>query len=174
MIAAAAQRTKYIRLGTGVKSLPFTILHAREAMAQLDHMTRGRTIMGVGPGALPTDVHMLGIEMADIRPRMDESLDIIIALMRGETVSRRTDWFHLREGGSVSAALARPMMELAVTSVRSALRRPRGRAPWPGRPDARSDERCRARPSRRELAHPRTRMRPHRSRRRPVGNGASP
>ena len=79
MIAAAAQRTKYIRLGTGVKSLPFhNPFMLAEAMAQLDHMTRGRAMFGVGPGALPTDVHMNGIEMKDIRHRMDEGLDTIV------------------------------------------------------------------------------------------------
>ena len=96
---------KYIRLGTGVKSLPFhNPLMLAEAMAQLDHMTRGRTIFGVGPGALPTDAQMLGLEVHDLRPHMDEALDTIMALMRGETVDRRTDWFHLRQARSMSAA----------------------------------------------------------------------
>src|ERR1700691_3617476 len=82
MIAAAAQRTKWIRLGTGVKSLPFhNPLMLAEAMAQLDHMTRGRAMFGVGPGALPSDVEMLGIDLNDIRHRMDEGLDTIMALM---------------------------------------------------------------------------------------------
>jgi limonene 1,2-monooxygenase len=55
MVTTAAQPTKYIRLGTGMKSLPY---HHRfmlaETMAQLDHMTRGRAIFGVGPRALPS------------------------------------------------------------------------------------------------------------------------
>lgn len=52
MVAAAAQRTKYIRLGTGVKSLPYHHpFMLAEVMAQLDHMTRGRAIFGVEPGA---------------------------------------------------------------------------------------------------------------------------
>ncbi len=120
MIAAAAQRTKYIRLGTGVKSLPFhNPLMLAEAMAQLDHMTRGRTIFGVGPGALPTDAHMLGLEVRDLRPHMDEALDTIMALMRGETVDRRTDWFHLRQARLHVGCFTQPMMEMAVTSVRS-------------------------------------------------------
>ena len=84
MVAAAAQRTKFIRLGTGVKSLPFNNpLMVAEAMAQLDHMTRGRAIFGVGPGALPTDAHMLGLEVRDLRPEMDVALDTIMALLRG-------------------------------------------------------------------------------------------
>jgi limonene 1,2-monooxygenase len=120
MIAAAAQRTKYIRLGTGVKSLPFhNPFMLAEAMAQLDHMTRGRAMFGMGPGALPTDVHMLGIEMQDIRHRMDEGLDTVVALMKGETVTKKTDWYHLREARLHVGCFRQPMMEMAVTSVRS-------------------------------------------------------
>src|SRR3954462_9483722 len=62
-IAAAAERTRHIRLGTGVVSLPYHnpfMLASR--MTQLDHMTRGRAMFGVGPGALPSDAFMLGID----------------------------------------------------------------------------------------------------------------
>ena len=120
MIAAAAQRTKWIRLGTGVKSLPFhNPFMLAEMMAQLDHMTRGRAMFGVGPGALPTDVHMMGIELDTIRHRMDEGLDTIMALMRGETVTARTDWYNLREARLQLGCFTLPHMEMAVTSVRS-------------------------------------------------------
>src|SRR5215813_15052674 len=76
MIAAAAQRTKHIRLGTGVKSLPYHHpFIVAETMAQLDHMTRGRVMFGAGPGALPSDSKMFGLAPVDLRPRMDEALD---------------------------------------------------------------------------------------------------
>ena len=68
-----------------------------EAMAQLDHMTRGRAMFGVGPGALPSDAIMIGIPVADLRRRMEEGLDTIVALMKGETVTRKTDWFELHK-----------------------------------------------------------------------------
>jgi len=120
MVAAAAQRTRYIRLGTGVKSLPFhNPFMLAEAMAQLDHMTRGRAMFGMGPGALPSDVHMLGIEMGDIRHRMDEALETIVRLMRGETVTDQTAWYHLREARLHVGCYTKPVMEMAVTSVRS-------------------------------------------------------
>ena len=52
-IAAAAQRTRHIRLGTGVVSLPYhNPFMLADRMVQLDHMTRGRAMFGVGPGAL--------------------------------------------------------------------------------------------------------------------------
>ena len=62
-IAMAAERTRHIRLGTGVISLPYhhPFLVA-DRMVLLDHLTRGRVMLGVGPGALATDVHMFGIE----------------------------------------------------------------------------------------------------------------
>lgn len=120
MIAAAAQRTKYIRLGTGVKSLPYyNPFMLAETMAQLDHMTRGRAMFGVGPGALPSDAKMIGIPVNELRRRMEESLDTVVALMKGETVTRKTDWFDLRAAQLSVGCFTRPMMELAVTVIRS-------------------------------------------------------
>ena len=57
-IAAAAERTKHIRLGTGVISLPYhNPLMVADRIMQLDHKTRGRVMFGVGPGLLPSDAH---------------------------------------------------------------------------------------------------------------------
>ena len=120
MIAAAAQRTKYIRLGTGVKSLPYyNPFMLAEAMAQLDHMTRGRAMFGVGPGALPSDATMLAIPVNELRSRMEESLDTVVALMKGETVTRKTSWFELKNAQLSVGCFSRPMMEMAVTVIRS-------------------------------------------------------
>src|SRR5918995_332130 len=52
-IAAAAERTKHIKLGTGVSSLPYHHpLILADRIVLLDHLTRGRFQFGVGPGAL--------------------------------------------------------------------------------------------------------------------------
>ena len=119
-IAAAAERTKYIRLGTGVKSLPFyhPFLVADE-LVQLDHMTRGRVMFGAGPGALPTDAYQMGIDPKDQRRRMDEALNAIVPLMKGETVSLETDWFRLKNARLQLNSYSKPMMEMAVTSIKS-------------------------------------------------------
>ena len=62
-IAAAAQRTRYIKLGTGVISLPYHHpLMVANRMVLLDHITHGRAMLGVGPGALVSDAYMLGID----------------------------------------------------------------------------------------------------------------
>ena len=119
-IAAAAERTKYIRLGTGVKSLPFyhPFLVADE-LVQLDHMTRGRVMFGAGPGALPTDAYQMGIDPKDQRRRMDEALNAIVPLMKGETVSLETDWFTIKNARLQLNSYSKPMMEMAVTSIKS-------------------------------------------------------
>ena len=82
-IGAAIQRTRYIRLGSGVTSLPYHHpLMVANRFVQLDHMSRGRTMLGCGPGALVSDAYMMGIEPADQRRRMDESLDAITQIGR--------------------------------------------------------------------------------------------
>ena len=118
MIAAAAQRTRTIRLGTGVSSLPYHhpfILADR--MVQLDHMTRGRAMFGVGPGALTSDAYMLGIDALTQRQRMDEALGVIMRLFRGETVTHESDWFTMKEARLQLAPYTHPHMPVAVAST---------------------------------------------------------
>src|SRR5688572_23126255 len=80
-IATAAERTRHIRLGTGVISLPYHHpLMVANRMVLLDHLTRGRVILGVGPGALASDAVMLGIPPERQREMMDESLGVIMRL----------------------------------------------------------------------------------------------
>ncbi len=117
MISAAAQRTQRIRLGTGVSSLPYHHpFMLADRMVQLDHLTRGRAMLGAGPGALATDAYMMGIDPVDQRRRMDESLGAILGLFRGETVSMETDWFTLQDARLQLAPYQQPHMEVAVAS----------------------------------------------------------
>ena len=116
-IAAAAERTKHIRLGTGVSSLPYHHpLMLADRINQLDHMTRGRVMFGVGPGALVSDAFMMGIPPAKQRDRMDEALDVLVPLLRGETVTHKSDWFELSEARLQMTPYSRPSVEIAVAS----------------------------------------------------------
>ncbi|GGC87605.1 LLM class flavin-dependent oxidoreductase [Chelatococcus reniformis] len=116
-IATAAERTRQIRLGTGVSSLPYHHpLMLADRINQLDHITRGRVMFGAGPGALPSDARMMGIKVAQQRDMMDEALDAIVALLRGETVTRKTDWFTLDEARLQLTPYSRPSVEIAVAS----------------------------------------------------------
>jgi len=116
-IATLAERTKHIRLGTGVSSLPYhQPLMLADRINQLDHITRGRVMFGVGPGALPSDAFMMGIEVAKQRDMMDEALDVLVPLLRGETVTAKTSWFELNEARLQMTPYSRPGVEIAVAS----------------------------------------------------------
>ncbi len=118
MIAAAAERTERIRLGTGVISLPYHHpLMVANRVAQLDHMTRGRAMFGVGPGLLPSDAEMMGVPVPKQRDRMAESLDVILRLLSGEVVTEQTEWYTLKEARCQLLPYTRPLPEFAVAST---------------------------------------------------------
>ena len=116
-IATVAERTRHIRLGTGVSSLPYhQPLMLADRINQLDHITRGRVMFGVGPGALPSDAFMMGIPVSRQRDRMDEALDVLVPLLRGEQVTKKTDWFELNEARLQMLPFSRPSVEISVAS----------------------------------------------------------
>jgi len=97
-LAAASQRTTRIRLGTGVVSLPYHHpLMVADRVVQLDYLSRGRAMLGVGPGALISDSMMIGIDPVRNRQKMNEALGVILRLLDGEVVSHYSDWFTLHE-----------------------------------------------------------------------------
>src|ERR1043166_7468569 len=97
-LAAAGERTKRIRLGTGVISLPYHHpFNVAQRMVQLDHMTGGRAIFGSGPGALASDAHTLGIDPMTQRDRQDEAIAVIRRLFAGERVTAKSDWFTMND-----------------------------------------------------------------------------
>lgn len=119
MIAAAAQRTKRIRLGTGVISLPYhNPLMTANRVAQLDHLTRGRLIFGAGPGLLTSDAHMVGLDARDSRDKLDQGLSVITRLLRGEWVTEETSWYRLQDA-HCQVLPSNPALEICVASAMS-------------------------------------------------------
>ena len=51
----------------------------------------------LGPGALASDAHTLGIDPMLLRDRQDEAIGVIRRLMRGERLSITSDWFTLQD-----------------------------------------------------------------------------
>ena len=120
MIAAAGERTRRIMLGTGVSSLsyhhPFVLA---DRIVQLDHLTAGRVMLGIGPGQLPSDAFMMGIDPLRQRDMMIESAEVILRLLRGEVVSVETSWFKLDGARLQLRPYARHGIEMAVASTSS-------------------------------------------------------
>ena len=84
-MAHVAAQTKYIRLGTGVVSLPYhNPLWVADRLALLDHLTRGRVMLGLGPGALATDAAMIGIHPSEQRDALEQDAAVLMHLMTSE------------------------------------------------------------------------------------------
>src|SRR5690348_3657788 len=119
-IAAAAERTNHIKLGTGVTSIAYhNPLWVAERMILLDHLTRGRAMLGCGPGSLPTDSMMLGLTPTDTRELLEVDLDIIMRLLRGETVTAETRTHTLVDARLHLRPYTEPRFEVAVAAVAS-------------------------------------------------------
>jgi limonene 1,2-monooxygenase len=119
-LAAAAQRTNTIKLGTAVNSLPYhNPFTLASRLTQLDHLSHGRAIMGFGPGQLASDAHMLAIDPQRQREMMLEAAEVIVRLMEGEVVSAKTDWFELRDAYLQVRPYQLPTLEMVVAAVAS-------------------------------------------------------
>ena len=120
-IAVASQRTRQLRFGTGVVSIPYHHpFMVADRIVLLDHLTRGRVILGVGPGALVTDAYMMGIDPKRQREMMDEGLGVIKRLLtETEPITVKSDWFELNDGMLQIRPYQQPSIPLVVASVQS-------------------------------------------------------
>jgi limonene 1,2-monooxygenase len=118
-LAAAAQRTHRIMLGTGVVSVPYHHpYNVAGRIAFLDHLSRGRAILGTGPGALPSDARTFGVDPRLIRDRQDEAIGVILRLLRSdEPLSYKSDWFELNEAFLQVKPLQDPLELVAASSI---------------------------------------------------------
>ena len=120
-IAAAAQRTHRIKLGTGVISASYhNPLWVAERAVQLDHMTKGRFMLGLGPGALPSDAAMIGLDMPRTRELLEDAVDIITRLMTSsEPVNFENGRWTLRDARLHLRPYTHPHPEIAIAAVAS-------------------------------------------------------
>ncbi|ROP41821.1 LLM class flavin-dependent oxidoreductase [Saccharothrix texasensis] len=121
MIAAAAMRTQQIVLANGVVTVPFHHpFHIATRALLLDHLTRGRYVLGLGPGATPNDAHMLGIAADRLKPRTLAAIPTIIELVNGtRRITERTDWYDLVDARMQLPPYSPEGIRFAVSSVGS-------------------------------------------------------
>ena len=89
-------------------------------MVLLDHLTKGRVILGVGPGTLTSDAVMLGIDPTRQREMMDESPNIIMRLFtETEPITYKSDWFEMNEAMLQLRPYQQPHLPIAIASAQS-------------------------------------------------------
>ena len=120
-IAAAAERTRRIKLGTGVISVGYhNPLWIAERIVLLDHLTHGRIMLGVGPGSLPTDAAMIGIPQSDTRELLEQGFEVVMKLLTSEEpVNFKNQRWELRDAHLHLRPYSNPLFDVAVAAVAS-------------------------------------------------------
>jgi limonene 1,2-monooxygenase len=120
-LAVAAERTRNIRLGTGAISLTYHHpLMVADRIVLLDHLTRGRVNLGLGPGGHLTDAAMLGVPAADIRDRMEAAVEVLLHLLTStEPLTARGPGWELHDAVLQLRPYQRPHPPLAIPSLES-------------------------------------------------------
>ena len=120
-IATAAQRTRGIKLGSGVISVSYhNPLWVAERAVLLDHLTRGRFMLGLGPGSLPTDAAMIGLDQHQTRDLLAQGVDVIMHLLTsGEPLTYRNDRWDLRDARLHLRPYSNPLFDVSVAAVAS-------------------------------------------------------
>jgi limonene 1,2-monooxygenase len=118
-MAVAATRTKRIMLGSGVVSVPYHHpFNIANRFALLDHLTHGRVILGCGPGALPSDAYMLGIDTTTQRERMVEGIKAIQRLFTEDgDITVDGSYFKLRDAHLQVKPYQQPHMPIFVANT---------------------------------------------------------
>lgn len=118
-IAAAAARTKHIKLGSGI--VPMSIHHplvVADDYILLDHLTRGRAMLGMGAGGgLPSDPYVFGLERSSQQPRFIERFDAVMQLLNTtEPLTIDGDGFKMRDAVLQLRPYTYPHMTIAVVT----------------------------------------------------------
>lgn len=87
VLARLAPETGDMRLLTGILLLPLhNPIQVAEDVATLDHISKGRVILGVGIGYRETELDAVGMTRKDRVPRLTEAIEVIKRLWSGEEV----------------------------------------------------------------------------------------
>ena len=137
----AAAKTSRVELGTSVLVLPY--LHPAtlaKQLATLDHLSRGRLVVGVGVGSLPEENAALGVPYEERGPLTDEFLSVMAALWAPGPATVDGEHLALRRRRS-------PPPSPTAGPTRRSWWAGTGRRPCAGPPAGRAGTRCACRPS---------------------------
>lgn len=127
-LATLVHATKHIKLGTGTTNMPNQHPAVTAAnIAMLDHLLEGRFILGISPGALPSDAEVIGNIDMD-RPAMFlEAINHVLALWSQDppynltgkfwNISTARTWIPETGMGTIPKPFQRPHPPIVVTAV---------------------------------------------------------
>ena len=91
-----AASTKRLRLGTGVNILPqMSPLYLAKWVSSIDHLSKGRLMLGVGVGWLKEEFEAIGVPFAHRGKRADEYLQALKQVWTGEEVNYHGEFLTL-------------------------------------------------------------------------------
>lgn len=132
-LAGVAAATERLRLILSVVALPRRRPQlVVQAAATLDRLSGGRLVIGCGAGGDPGDFAAFGepADAASRMPRFDEAIDLVDALLRGETVGHDGPGFVVRDAAVGPRPVQQPRPPIWLGGMRpGALRRA---ARWDG------------------------------------------
>ena len=108
-LAAAAQRTRRLRLGPVVYPLAFHHpLRLAEEVCMLDHLSGGRLELGVGRGASPYEMTYYGVEPANAQAMYHEAFAVLMNFLTHRTLTFEGKFFNFRDVPVEIAPLQQP------------------------------------------------------------------
>lgn len=127
-IAKALALTKRLRFGPAPVCLQYHHpVHVANRLAFLDHLSHGRLNVCFGPGAIPTDMEVYGVDPKDSAERVGEAVEMILKIWTSDppyeipgkfwnvSLSRHLD---LEMGlGSLHKPLQKPHPPIAIPSI---------------------------------------------------------
>ena len=99
-MAAFAARTKTVKLGPSVLSLPArNPVHIAKVYASLDHLTGGRRriLCAVGLGGDPRECEVVGVPPGERGARMREGVEVLRKLWAGPSVSHQGRFYQFED-----------------------------------------------------------------------------
>ncbi|BAQ08580.1 luciferase like protein [Bacillus sp. OxB-1] len=98
LLAVLAERTKNIRLGVSIVTLPFkNPLQVAEDYALLDVLSNGRLNLGLGSGYLPHEFSGFNVDGKDKVHRFNDSLAVIEKAWKGERFSHEGEYYEFKD-----------------------------------------------------------------------------
>ena len=113
LLAAAAQRTKRIRIGPLIYILPlYHPLRLIEEICLLDNLSDGRFMLGMGRGISPIEAGFYGVPGSETQARYIEASDLILKALQSETLTYQGKYYTFNNVPMTMRPIQKPYPEL--------------------------------------------------------------